>query len=322
MDLIGFLEGIEGMEITKLADAADANAAVMSGDSDAAIVVGSGFSQGLQAGEAGSALEIIALRNSPVTPYIRSYMDPYLGNLEAIARIAGGSLEAFDETYAKVQGESFSLAVEKADDRSVQRDMTNRAIGYLVVFMLFSAVNLSSFMIKEKENRTYFRLVASPLSGRTYVASNIAVNLLLLLVQIVAMLAVMNGVFGIEPGVPLWQLGAMLFLFASAAVALSLVVVAFSSSSMTVNLASNLLIIPTCLLAGCMFPVDLMPEAIRDIANFLPQRWLLDAVDRLQLGASLPDLALHALILLGFAAVFSLAAIYKFGHNRDTRTYI
>ncbi|MCR2808029.1 ABC transporter permease [Paenibacillus soyae] len=321
-DLIGFLEGIEGMKITLMADEAEANSAVVGGDSDAAIIVRNGFAQGIQTGEAGGDVEIVTLQDSAVAPYIRSYIDPYLGNLESIAKTAAGSPEAFAEAYAKVRGEAFPVAMELADDRSVQRDMTNRAIGYLIVFMLFSAINLSSFMIKEKENRTYFRLVASPLSGRTYVASNIAVNLLLLLVQIIAMLAIMNGIFGIKPDVPLWQLGAMLFLFASAAVALSLVVVAFSSSSMTVNAVSNFLIIPSCLLAGCMFPVELMPESIRDIASFLPQRWLLEAVNQLQLGASLPDLALHALILLAFTAVFALAAIYKFGHNRDTRTYI
>jgi ABC-2 type transport system permease protein len=84
----------------------------------------------------------------------------------------------------------------------------------------------------------------------------------------------------------------------------------------------NLIITPTCLLSGCYFPVDIMPDSVRKISNFLPQHWLLDTVDKLQHGTAFGSLTLNLAILLAFAVAFALVAIYRFGRNNDTRLFV
>ncbi len=56
----------------------------------------------------------------------------------------------------------------------------------------------------------------------------------------------------------------------------------FFKNSSSANAMQNMVIVPTCLLAGCYFPYDIMPSAVQKVANFLPQRWLLDTVSKLQ----------------------------------------
>ncbi|RIX51480.1 ABC transporter permease [Paenibacillus nanensis] len=321
-DVASFLSGVERVKLSELQNAEEAREQVQTGKLDAALVLPSGFSQGMISGEGSAALELVSIDSSMAASYIRTYLDPHLESLTALGRTALETGTEFEEALAKYSSAASPVSAEVVEDRSVQRDMTNRSIGYLVLFMMFSAVNLSAFMIKEKENRTYFRLLTTPISGRTYTLSNVAANLVLLLAQIVAMLVVMKGLFHIDPGVPMWPLAIVLFLFAWVAVALSLVIVAFSRHSMTTLALQNLVIIPTCLLAGCMFPIDAMPESMQGIAKFLPQRWLLDAIDRLQQGTALTELGMHLLTLAAFALAFTLIAAYKFGHNKDTRTFI
>ncbi|RJE86170.1 ABC transporter permease [Paenibacillus sp. 1011MAR3C5] len=320
-DVIDFLDGISHVERSDVQEE-EARALVLAGELDAAAILPSGFSAGVKAGKAESPIELVALEGSMAASYMRSYLDPYIGNLTAIGMRTQNGGESFDTVYAKYKAAEFQLQSEEVADISAQRDMTNRAIGYLIIFMMFSAVNLSAFMIKEKENRTYFRVLASPVSAKAYVASNVAVNMLVLLVQMAIMLVVMIAGFGIEPGLPLWQLVAVLLLFAWVAVALSLVIIAFASNSMAASAMQNTLIITTCLLAGCMFPIDAMPQAMRMIADFLPQRWLLDTISKLQQGTAIADLSMNLLTLLAFAVTFSLLAIYKFGHNKHARTYV
>ena len=43
------------------------------------------------------------------------------------------------------------MKTETLEDTSKNKDMTNQTMGYLIMFMLFSAVNLSGFILKEKE---------------------------------------------------------------------------------------------------------------------------------------------------------------------------
>ena len=83
-----------------------------------------------------------------------------------------------------------------------------------------------------------------------------------------------------------------------------------------------MLIMPTSLLAGCMFPIDAMPEAMQKIAYFLPQYWLLDTFGKLQLGGSLGSIYVNLLILAAFALTFTLLTVYKFGRNNDTRNFV
>lgn len=98
--------------------------------------------------------------------------------------------------------------------------------------------------------------------------------------------------------------------------------VAFAKSRAGAGAISNLIIVPSCLLAGCFFPMEIMPDTVRKISTFLPQHWLLDAVNKLQQGYSLGSLYLNIAILLAFATVFALIAIYRFGRNNDSRQFV
>ena len=46
------------------------------------------------------------------------------------------------------------MKTETLEDTSKNKDMTNQTMGYLIMFMLFSAVNLSGYILKRKIERT------------------------------------------------------------------------------------------------------------------------------------------------------------------------
>ena len=214
------------------------------------------------------------------------------------------------------------MKTETLEDTSKNKDMTNQTMGYLIMFMLFSAVNLSGFILKEKENRTYFRLLSTPIDGKKFILSNIAVNMMILTLQIVIAVLFLTNVFHTNINMPFIVMIGVLMIFALIAIGLSLVIVSFSKSSAASNAMQNLVIVPTCLLAGCYFPYDIMPNAVQKVANFLPQRWLLDTIAKLQQGIPFSELYLNILILFAFAIAFFLIAIYKFGRNNDARNFV
>lgn len=320
--IAAYLEDIEYMEVTMTQSAGEAEEGVLSGKLDVAVTIPAGYTQALREGRAELRAELMALEGSQTASYVEVMLDRYIANVSAVAAAASGDAAVFEERYTELASAEFGLQKETAADLSAGRDMTNRSIGYLVIVMMFCAVNLSVNMIKDKENRTYFRLLSSPSSSRAYVASNVAANVLLLMLQVAIVLTVMKAGFGIQPGGSIWWIALALALFAWVAVGLSLVIVAFSKNAMTASALQNMLIVPTCLIAGCMFPIETMPAPLRAIAEFLPQRWLLTSIDGIQSGASASTLALQGLTLAAFALTFCLVAAYKFGRNRDTRTFI
>lgn len=294
---------------------------IASGELDAAIILPAGFAQSLIVGKPAN-VKVVSIKGAQVTGHVKASLDQHINNMVSIGKVAKGDEAKFNAFYEEFQKTGFELSAEKVEDRSINYNKTNQSIGYLLILMLVSASNLSGILIKERENRTYYRLLSSPINPRTYVLSNIIVNLIMMMLQIAVTLLIMINIFRVDPGIPYWSMFLILVLFALVAIGLSLVIVAFSSSSSAASGMQNLILIPSSLLAGCMFPLALMPATMQQLAHFLPQYWLLDTFSNLQQGVSMGELSLNLIILIAFAVAFSLIAVYKFGRNNDTRSYI
>lgn len=298
----------------------DVQEKIASGKLDSAIVFDEGFDQSVRAGSPGH-ISIVSLKGAAVTGYMKTMLNSYIDNAAAIGKASKEGAD-FDKLYAAYRQQNFKLTAATLKDDSGRKYMTYQTIGYLITFMMFSAVTLSEQILKEREKRTYFRLLTTPVTGRAYVTANVLVNFLVMLLQILITLFFMEVVFRIDSGIPFWQMFTVLLLFALAAVGLSLAIVSFAASTTSAAVLQNLIIMPTCLLAGCFFPLDIMPESVRRLSDFVPQHWLLVTFDQLQKGAAFGSLYLNMIILIAFAAAFTLVAVYKFGRNNDARLFV
>ncbi|MGO4540456.1 ABC transporter permease [Paenibacillus sp. 2TAB19] len=319
-DLVAYMSELDQVEVVDI-QADEAEDLLRGGDIDTALTLPEGFAVSLPTGEPAN-VSLASVKGSQVAPYIQSYVNAYIGNLASIGLASGGDQTKFDELYKSFVQANFELSVEKVEDRSLEHRKSSQTVGYLIMLMLFSAVNLSAMILKEKENRTLFRLFAAPITGRAYVGANVIVNVIVMLIQILVTLTVMTRLFHMESGIPIVQLYLLLGLFAIVAVGLSLTIVAFSASSMAASGIQTMVIIPTSLLAGCLFPLATMPSFMQQIAQFLPQYWLLDTVSKLQQGETVSGLVLNLAILAAFALVLCLTAAYKFGRNKELHSFI
>ncbi|MGG6309868.1 ABC transporter permease [Paenibacillus macerans] len=320
-DTVRFLQRLDQVQLTKVTEA-ELREQLAAGKLDSGLVLEAGFSQSVLAGEPGR-IDIQSVKGAQVTAYVKSMLYSYINNISALGRAAGGDQAKFEQLVADYQNPAVKLAVQSVNDSSeTKQAMTYQSIGFLIMFMMMSAVNLSELILKSREDRTFFRVISSPINARTYVIANIIVNLTVMLVQIVFTLFFMQVVFNIDPGIPFGRMALLLMLFALVSVSLSLVIVAFSKNSGISGTLQNIIITPTCLLAGCFFPIEIMPSAARRIADFLPQRWILQSIDSLQKGDGFAGVWFNLSVLAAFALVFFLLAAYKFGRNNDTRHFI
>jgi len=319
-DVAAFIGALDGVKITETSDA-DLKDQIAAGKLDAGIVIPAGFGETLKTGSP-EQLELLSVKGAQVTAYVQAMLDGYLNNVASIAAETKGDKARFEQIYGEYTKGGFKVDRERLNDASNVKDTTYQSLGFLVAFIMFSSVNMSEMILREKENRTFLRLLSSPVTAKSYVAANVAVNIVAMVCQIALTLFFMRAVLHIDSGVPVMQLALILVLFGLGAIALSLLIVALAKSRGQSSALQNLIITPTCLLAGCYFPMDIMPDAIRKVGAFLPQHWLLDAVNRLQHGDSFGSLYMNLLVLAAFAAAFAAIAIFRFSRNNDTRTFV
>lgn len=86
--------------------------------------------------------------------------------------------------------------------------MSFQSIGFLLLFMmnLNSATGLSELILKNRENRTYYRILSSPINARTYVLANVLVNIIVMIAQIIVALFFMRVVFNLDPGISMGEM--------------------------------------------------------------------------------------------------------------------
>lgn len=74
---------------------------------------------------------------------------------------------------------------------------------------------------------------------------------------------------------------------------------------------SNLIIVPMCMLGGCYWPIDFMPDTLQKIANFVPTSWLIKATEKIIYGAKLSEVYIEIFIIILFTITFFLIGINK-----------
>src|SRR5690625_7614400 len=81
------------------------------------------------------------------------------------------------------------------------------------------------------------------------------------------MLCTLSFIFNIDMGMPFWQVFAVLWLFSLVAVGVSLVIIAYSNTRSTASGLSNLVILPTIMVSGGFWPVEIMPDFLQKISR-------------------------------------------------------
>ncbi len=288
---------------------------------DAAIVIPEGFEQGVHAGNI-PEIEVISLKGQESTAWIVSFINLNSQNLASLYAASDGDKSAFDKLYDNYRKGSLKIKVEELDDVKTSQNVTVTSMGFLIMFVMLGSSFTSQFILNEKRTRTYYRICSAPVSFREYIAANTLTSLIIISIQILVIQLVMKYIFRLETFVPDGSMFVILFLFGMVATGLNMLITALSSSSYMASTVSTLVLTPTCMLGGCFWSVELMPEIMQKIAFFMPQWWTLDAIKKMQVGGGFDTIGMHLVILLAFAAALLLGAIYRFSRINDVQKFV
>lgn len=288
---------------------------------DLALIIPEDFEERVYDGSL-KPIRIVSLKGQEVTAWLENYTNLYIQNLLDISKASKGDKEVFNKIYDKYEKGQVALKIEKVKDTSFNKGMTQQGFGFFIMFMLIGATITSNLILKEKKDRVYQRICSTPVSSKVYLLGNILANMTIISLQIILALAAIKRVLKIETYIPDYQLFLVLFILGIVAVGIGMITVAFSKSSAEAGNLSTLIVSPTCMLGGCLWPLSLMPEKLQKVSNFIPQKWAIDAIGKLQKGLSLGDIKMNIFIMLGFALVFFALAAFKMKNSDKTGSFV
>jgi ABC-2 type transport system permease protein len=183
-----------------------------------------------------------------------------------------------------------------------------------IILMLVSAMMTSIAITKEKELGTMEVLLVSPLRPPLIILGKVVPYILIALVNTVVILLLGTFVFGMPVRGSLVLLLAECFLFVLTALALGILISTRTDSQQIALLLSLMvLMLPTILLSGFIFPIESMPEILQYLSHIIPAKWFIIILKNIMLkGTGMAMIWQESLVLFGMLFFFLAVSIRNF----------
>ncbi|MFL6547830.1 MAG: ABC transporter permease [Povalibacter sp.] len=190
--------------------------------------------------------------------------------------------------------------------------------GMTIQFVLIAAVDLGIGILMERQRGLWKRLRSAPISRRLLLAGKGASATLIALFSLLASFAFAMVVFGVR--IHGSVLGFLLIALCSAIMAATfgILIAAIGRTPQAVRGVSMLAVLMMVMLGGAWIPSFLFPAWLQQLTVIVPTRWAIDGLEAMTWrGLDLASAFTSSAVLLGFAAVFSVLALWRFRWDAD-----
>jgi ABC-2 type transport system permease protein len=185
------------------------------------------------------------------------------------------------------------------------------SLGFTIMFMMFGISGAASTILEEKAGGTWPRLLTTPATRWQIISGYIVSYFLMGWIQLGVLVGSISVLFDGKWGSPVWFIP-----FASLViltiVGFGLMIAGLVKTKQQAGALSAVLIVSTSMLGGVYWPLDVVPDVMKLIANFVPQSWMMSGIREIVSGSMHgPTICAAVAALTGFSTLF-----YYFGLRR------
>lgn len=310
--LIGNFEGTDGFDISHV-HLSYLHQHMMDTGTSLAYIIPSGFEKAILAGEK-PALEILSVGDQD-TIWLDEILSAHVDTLMMMAEASNFQKKQLYENIYQLKDGRVNYESALIQDEAKKKSVTVRTFGNYMVVLLISTFTIPFQILNEKRQGTFARIGMSPIHPKSYIFANIIANVLVMMVQVGVVLLTLKFILGAVFFVNPFIIYLILILFALCGISLGVFIAAYSKNTNAAGAFMGIIVSPSCMIAGCLWPIEFMPEYMQKIAYITPHRWTLDAISTIQANQNIVEILPHLLVVLSFTLLFFLIAVYKFKHE-------
>ncbi|WP_438348893.1 ABC transporter permease [Paenibacillus sp. FA6] len=216
----------------------------------------------------------------------------------------GASLDVFAKSLEEIS--QHRIQSEKTDYQLYANPWLNNVTGFTLMFMMGLVTSTVKMIMDDRRSRTIARIFSAPVRSYEISIGHMLGSLFVGFIQIVVILILSRWVLQVDYGIPFFMHLLILGSFLLVAMGIASAVAGLVRNPNNAGMLNSIIITPTCMLGGCFWPLSIMPDYLQKAANFIPQKWAIEAVNRIASGGHLIDIWLP-LSILGLMAIILLA---------------
>lgn len=183
-----------------------------------------------------------------------------------------------------------------------------------MILMIICAMMTSISIVREKERGTMEVLLVSPVRPIFIILAKMIPYLVLGMLDLSLILLIAYFVLGVPIAGSLISITAVSMLFIIVALSLGLLISVLTSTQVAAMLVSGMmLLLPSLLLSGMIYPVESMPVILRTIAYIVPASWFISACRKLMImGVDITMISREIGVMSGMAVLLITISLLKF----------
>ena len=306
--------------IERYADAEALRRDVRHGTIAGGVVVPAGYDEALRTGGSAEVTFVLSpTRSAPegLRPAVSAIVADEAARAQAAAFASGHAGVGFDDARglvdeirpdARVTVEPESVAVTSS--RAVYQGFSYPASANTILFIFITAMAAAGGLISARKLGIDRRILATPTSVATLVAGHFVGRLTIGLLQGLVVVGAGALLFGARYGDPA-GVAALVVSFALVATAVGIFLGTVLRTPEQASAIAPPLGIALGMLGGTMWPLEIVPQAMRTLGHVTPHAWAMDAFVALGRGADLAGIAPQLAVLGAFAAVLLPLATWR-----------
>ena len=188
--------------------------------------------------------------------------------------------------------------------------------GYLVMFTFFAAAQSTSVIVRERQNNTLERLLASSATRETILGGMFAGTMVKGLIQVVIFWTVGVLFFKIDMGASPLAVIIISLLMVIVSATFAIMLATFTRTEKGAGSLGVLVSLVLAPLGGCWWPLFITPKWMQFMAKLIPHGWANSAFNSLMVfGGDFNSAVSGMVALAGFAILFAIIAMARLPHR-------
>lgn len=243
----------------------------------------------------GPKLEIIYLRSSEEVASIKNILNSYIVNLNLLT--ATNSLNSYEIFSSNISMVNFN----ESDNQGY--NMLQSSLGLMILFMIILiSTSFAGFLI-DKNNNNLKRVITTGLTGSHYLVSYIIWSSIICLFQC-SVLIFLLSFFKITFGISYIFLFFILTLISIMAISFGALSISFCKSEDEITVLNAVIVFPTSMLSGCLWPINLMSKNLQNLSLLFPQRHIFILMGLLQSEDRVESVIVESALILLICILF------------------
>jgi len=297
------------------------------GTVDIVLVYGENFYQRLLANSEASVQIIADGSNTNValmgTVYLQNIISSFQMEMEQ-----KDMLDAIGEAAGELSEEGISASalslpqapiVINAETRMLYNPQLKSSFNFVpgvmgMIFMIICAMMTSISIVREKQRGTMEVLLVSPVNPLLIIVAKTIPYFAVSLVNYLTIIILAVTLLGMPIAGSLLSLTMVSLLYILVSLTLGIFIsTVVSTQEVAIIIAGIVLMLPTMMLSGMLFPIQSMPQWLQWLSACLPPTWYIDCVKGIMIsGLSITLCLKQVVILLGFEVLFASLSLLTF----------